>query len=76
MNFVGSSSDEPAHILKALKEHPNMVYVPRDQQAMYALYGEDIMFCFVGDFSSMNEEDVNSYIQNSLKKVQDAARIE
>lgn len=76
MRYVGSSSDDPAHILEALKQHPKMVYVTSDEQAMYALYGDDIMLCFVHDFSDMDADDINLHLQNSIEKVQSEGRNE
>lgn len=74
--YLGGSSDAPADVLEALKANPGMVYVVRGMQAMYAHYGDNVMFCFVGDFTDMGDEEVNAFLQTSLKKVQDAAQVE
>lgn len=64
----------PVDILRRLKENPGMVYIPDEKNAMYAHYGDDIMFCFVANFEDMDDVAVNQYLQTALRKVQDEAR--
>jgi hypothetical protein len=65
--------ETPEEILASLKANPGMVYIPHGMQAMYAHYGDNIMFCFVGNFKGMGDDEVNQYLQTALGKVRDEA---
>jgi hypothetical protein len=55
-------------IYEGLKKHPGSAYITPDGKELYAL-ADGGMFCWTGmDFKSMSEDEVNLYIQESLKR--------
>lgn len=66
------TQETPAQILEALLQNPGMVYVPHGMQAAYILLpGSDkIMYCFVGNFRGMTDEEVNQFVQTAIKEAE------
>jgi hypothetical protein len=59
---------EERSIYTGLKSNPDMIYVTADGTKLYTLVTGGMM-CFSGvDFSSMDEEQINLYIQEKLTK--------
>lgn len=59
-------NETEAAIYAQLKNNPGHAYVTPDGKKLYAIADEDYMLVFEGDFSRMDENDVNRFIVNTL----------